>query len=93
MWISYSYTTSIHTPPVRTMVHVTRAAAEILSVPTPHRRGGAEKNIVKTWEKVEMNWKIIGKTHVFEGFKFQWVDHCLMFFDDMFDCFCSDVFY
>ena len=51
MWISYSYTTSIHTPPVRTMVHVTRAAAEILSVPTPHRRGGAEKNIVKTWGK------------------------------------------
>ena len=40
-----------------------------------------------------MNWKITGKTHVFEGFKFQWVDHCLMFFDDMFECFCSDVFF
>jgi hypothetical protein len=61
MWISYSYTTSIHPLPVRTMVHVTRAAAEILSVPTPHRRGGAEKNIVKTWGKsgdeLENHWE------------------------------------
>jgi hypothetical protein len=61
MWISYSYTTSIHPLPVRTMVHVTRAAAEILSVPMPHRRGGAEKNIVKTWGKsgdeLENHWE------------------------------------